>query len=157
MLLLKIFDGSCLGVGCCFSVRCCSLKQWGVNARVTSLHQIHVTDHLNVVPFDVFDPTVSEAVSRGILLRYTPCKRELLVTLRFRLVNNEDTIRNIFSRRGICGDIFNPMQPDNDSYPFHYDTKVFGSKVRQINVVTNTVILHNNMIYSFDNVKHELD
>jgi len=68
--------GSCVGAGCHFLVRC-SLKQRGVNARVISLHQIQVTDHLNVVPSDVFDPTVSEAVSRGILLRYTPSKKNL--------------------------------------------------------------------------------
>jgi hypothetical protein len=55
------------------------------------------------------------------------------------------------------GENTNRIHPDVDSYPLHADTEVFGSAVKQINFNNNTVILCNNMIYSIQNVKDELD
>ncbi len=82
LLAAQSLFGSSVGVGCRFLIRC-SLKRQGRNARIRSSQMIQVMDHLNVVLFEAFEPNENEAVSRGILLKYTPSEEELIVSLWF--------------------------------------------------------------------------
>jgi hypothetical protein len=113
LLAAQSIFGSSVGVDCRFLIRC-SLKRRGRNAWIRSSQQIQVTDHLNVVPFEAFEPNENEAVSHGILLKYTPSEEELIVSVRFRLVHDEANLRNAFLRGGIVGDNTNRTHPDVD-------------------------------------------
>jgi len=149
----KLF-GSAVGVGCHFMVHCC-LRKRGRNASIINSVPIKTTDSLNVVPFEHHQPSVRELTSHGILLKYIPSKEELTIVIRYRLINDENSVRNVFVSRGITGAAVS--YEGEDLYPLFSDTEVFGSTIKQINLNTRTVVLCNNMIYSIQNVMDEMD
>jgi hypothetical protein len=82
LLAAQSIFGSSFGVECWFLIHC-SLRGCGRNAWVRSSQQIQVTDHLNVIHFESFEPNENEVVSHGILLKYIPSEEELIVTIQF--------------------------------------------------------------------------
>ncbi len=150
----KLFR-SAVGGGCHFIVHSC-LRKRGRNASIINSVPIKTTDSLNVVPFEHHQPKERELTSRGILLKYVPCnKEELTIVIHYRLISDENSVRNVFVSRGITGAAVSYER--EDLYPLFSDTEVFGSIIKQINLNTRTVVLCNNMIYSIQNVMNEMD
>jgi hypothetical protein len=155
----KLLLGTCVGVG----VRCiirCSLKNAGRLERMESCHQISVGDTINAIKFDGND-TIH--VMRGITFRYMPSTSNLSVTIRFSRYNDARDVRAILKARNISTaqvDDDDMASMDNDDasdatdegnvWPFHSNTEIEGSKIKDIDIRNQVVTMENNIRHTFN-------
>lgn len=145
--------GSGLGLGTRHFLRC-SLKQRGLMARMCTTHQISYTDTMNVIPFEI---NPKEEIRRGLELKYIPSEMELCITVRFRIITGKASLEPEFEARNLSNRV-RPQNPEYDNYyPLFSDTEVFGSKIYNICLGNQSVMLVNNRQYSVEDVKNEID
>ncbi len=134
----------------------CSLRKVPINEAAESSHTVRQGDTINVIPF-VVDNT--NAVQKGLTLKYIPTSGALTISIRFQRVHEADRIKPHFRLWGI------PLEDDctnssateeGDVWPLHSDTECNGHRIVSIFLNSNTVLLDNNHACSFEDVINDI-